>query len=142
MSSDLTELFKAGAASWTFAPQLALPIFDAGARRGAVQVAQADRDIAIAEYEKAIQGAFREVSDSLSQRTRLLEQQRAQQDLVKALEATFTISDARYKAGIESYLSVLIAQRALYGGQQGLVSLRLASEANLVTLYKVLGGGA
>ena len=141
-SSDLTNLFKYAARTWEFAPQVALPIFDYGSRKANLKVAQVDRDIAVAEYEKAIQSAFREVSDSLSQRTRLMEQQNAQQDLVKSLEETYRLSEARYKAGIDSYLSVLIAQRSLYGAQQGLVSLRMARLGNLVTLYKVLGGGA
>jgi multidrug efflux system outer membrane protein len=140
-SSDLTNLFKYAARTWEFAPQVALPIFDYGARKANLKVAQVDRDLAIAEYEKAIQSAFREVSDSLSQRTNLMEQQNAQQDLVTSLEETYRLSEARYKAGIDNYLSVLIAQRSLYGAQQGLVSLRVARLGNLVTLYKVLGGG-
>jgi multidrug efflux system outer membrane protein len=142
MSGDLTELYKFGAGTWNFAPQLVLPIFDGGARKANLKVAQVDRDVAIAEYEKAIQSAFREVSDALSLRNRLMEQQEAQQALVNTLEETYGLSDARYKAGIDSYLSVLVAQRSLYGAQQGLISLRLARLSNLVTLYKVLGGGA
>jgi multidrug efflux system outer membrane protein len=142
MSGDLADLFRLGATTWSFAPQVVLPIFDAGARKANYKVAQVDRDLAIAEYEKAIQSAFREVSDSLSLRTRLMEQQNAQQELLKTLEETYRLSDARYKAGIDSYLSVLVAQRSLYGAQQGLVSLRMARLSNLVTLYKVLGGGA
>ncbi|MCE5310940.1 MAG: efflux transporter outer membrane subunit [Acidobacteriales bacterium] len=142
MSGDLTNLFKYGSRTWDFAPQAALPIFDAGARKANLKVAEVDRDLAVAEYEKAIQSAFREVSDSLSLRTRLMEQQDAQQNLVDTLAETYRLSDARYKAGIDSYLSVLVAQRSLYGAQQGLVSLRFARMSNLVTLYKVLGGGA
>ena len=142
MSGDLSDLYKAGAGTWNFAPQALLPIFDAGARKAKLKVAQVERDVAIAEYEKAIQTAFREVSDSLTLRTRLMEQQNAQQALVNTLEETYRLSEARYKAGIDSYLSVLIAQRSLYGAQQGLVSLRVARQSNLVTLYKVLGGGA
>lgn len=142
MSSDLRNLFEAGAGTWSFAPQVALPLFDAGARKATLKAAEVDRDLAIAAYEKAIQSAFREVSDSLSLRADLQQQQQAQQTLLDALEETFRISEARYHAGIDSYLTVLIAQRALYSGQQGMVSLRLASQSNLVTLYKVLGGGA
>jgi multidrug efflux system outer membrane protein len=142
MSGDLTDLFKLGAKTWNFAPQVVMPIFDAGTRKANLKVAQVDRDLAIAEYEKAIQTAFREVSDSLSLRTRLMEQQNAQQALVNTLEETYRLSEARYKAGIDSYLSVLVAQRSLYGAQQFLVSLRMARQGNLVTLYKVLGGGA
>jgi multidrug efflux system outer membrane protein len=142
MSSDLSDLFEANSKTWSFAPQVVLPIFDAGARRANYKVAQADRDIAIAEYERTIQSAFREVSDGLTLRTRLAEQQNAQQSLVNTLEETYRLSEARYKAGIDSYLSVLVAQRSLYGAQQALVSLRLARLSNLVTLYEVLGGGA
>ncbi len=141
-SSDLTNLIKPAAGTWDLAPQASLPIFDAGARRANLKVAQADRDIAVAEYEKSIQTAFREVSDSLTLRTRLLEQQNAHQALLTSLEETYRLSDARYKGGIDSYLSVLVAQRSLYSAQQVMVSLRLARLANLVTLYKVLGGGA
>jgi multidrug efflux system outer membrane protein len=142
MSGDLSELFKYGSRTWNFAPQALMPIWDAGARRANLKVAEVDRDLAVAEYEKAIQSAFREVSDSLSLRGRLLEQQVAQQALVDTLDKTYRLSDARYQAGIDSYLGVLVAQRSLYAAQRGLVNLRLARLANLVTLYKVLGGGA
>jgi multidrug efflux system outer membrane protein len=142
MSNDVADLFQYGTRTWNFAPQVLLPIFDAGSRRASLKVAQVERDTAVAEYEQSIQTAFREVSDSLTLRTRLLEQQRAQQDLVNTLEETYRLSEARYKAGIDSYLSVLVAQRSLYSAQQVLVSLRLARMSNLVTLYKVLGGGA
>jgi multidrug efflux system outer membrane protein len=120
MSNDLSNLFKFGTRTWNFAPQLVLPIFDAGARKANLKIAQVDRDVAIADYEKAIQSAFREVSDALALRTRLLEQQSAQESLVNTLAETYRLSDARYKAGIDSYLSVLVAQRSLYGAQQGL----------------------
>ena len=142
LSPELSSLFQAGTGTWSFAPQIISPLFTGGSLRANLKAAQADRDIAVANYEKVIQSAFREVSDSLTLRIRLTEQQEAQQALVKALEETFFLSEARYKAGIDSYLSVLIAQRALYVAQQGLVNLRLAHLSNLVTLYKVLGGGA
>lgn len=141
VSGDLTELFKWGARTWAFAPQITLPIFDSGARRAGVNVANLDRDIAIAEYEKAIQSAFREANDALSLRTTLVAQQNAMQALLTTLEETYRLSDARYKGGIDSYLSVLVAQRSLYAAQQQLVGIRLARQSNLVTLYKVLGGG-
>jgi multidrug efflux system outer membrane protein len=141
-SSRLSDLFEGSARTWTFAPQVVMPIFDAGTRKAYLRIARVDRDSAIAGYEKTIQTAFREVSDSLSQRTKLMEQQNAQQALVNTLEETYLLSEARYKAGVDSYLSVLVAQRSLYGGQQALVSLRMARLGNLVTLYKVLGGGA
>jgi multidrug efflux system outer membrane protein len=141
-SNDLTNLFKPAAGTWNFAPQATLPIFDYGARQANYKVAEVDRDMAIAEYERSIQTAFREVSDSLSLRTTLVAQQNAMQSLVTSLEETYRLSEARYKGGIDSYLSVLIAQRALYAAQQQLVGVRLARLSNLVTLYKVLGGGA
>ena len=141
-SSDLTNLFKPAAGTWNFAPQVTLPIFDSGARQANYNASQVERDIAIADYEKSIQAAFREVSDALSLRTALMSQQIALQSLVDALAETYRLSEARYTAGIDGYLSVLVAQRSLYGAQQLLVDVRLARLSNLVTLYKVLGGGA
>lgn len=141
MSSDLSKLFQGSAATWNFAPQLSLPIFDGGARKANLRIAQVDRDLAVAEYEKSIQTAFREVSDSLSERATLAGRQSAQEALVRSLAETHRLAEARYRAGIDGYLTVLVAQRALYSGEQGLVGLRLARLGNLVTLYKVLGGG-
>lgn len=142
LSGAVSQLFSFRALSWEFAPQTSVPIFDAGTRKTKYKISQVDRDSAVAEYEKAIQTAFREVSDSLSQRSRLLEQQLAQQALVNTLGETYRLTEARYKTGVDNYLSVLVAQRSLYSGQQSLVSLRLSRLTNLVTLYKVLGGGA
>lgn len=142
ISRDLTNLFKPAAGTWEFAPQVVLPIFDSGARRAGYKAAEADRDAAVSRYEQAIQSAFREVSDALKLRTTLVAQHDAMQSLVKSLDDTYRLSDARYKAGIDSYLSVLVAQRAFYAAQQQLVDVRLARLGNLVTLYKVLGGGA
>ncbi len=142
ISSDLTNLFKPAAGTWNFAPQAVLPIFDYGVRQAGYRAAEVDRDAAIAGYEKAIQTAFSEVSDALTLRTNLVAQQEAQESLVNSLDETFRLSEARYKGGIDSYLSVLVAQRALYVAQQQLVGVRLARLSNQVTLYKVLGGGA
>ena len=142
VSTDLADLFKFGSRTWTFAPAVALPLFDSGTRNASYRAAEVDRDIAVAMYEKSVQSAFREVSDALSLRTTLMDQQNAQETLVNTLEEAYRLSDARYKAGIDSYLSVLIAQRALYVAQQQLVGTRLARLSNQVVLYKVLGGGA
>jgi len=142
MSSDLSDLFRYGARTWSFAPQANIPIFDAGARKANLKAAQVDRNLAVAEYEKAVQTAFREVSDALSLRSRLREQQRAQEALVRSLEDAYLLAETRYKAGIDSYLSVLIAQRSLYAARQALVTVRLSRLSNLVALYKVLGGGS
>jgi outer membrane protein, multidrug efflux system len=141
-SGDLGNLFKPAAGTWQFIPQISVPIFDSGARQANYEVAQLDRDIAIADYEKSIQTAFREVSNALSLRTSLMSQQDGLQSLVKTLEKTYQLSEARYKGGIDSYLSVLVAQRTLYNAQQQLLFIRLARLSNLVNLYKVLGGGA
>lgn len=140
-SASLDGLFGAGSGTWSFVPQITLPIFDAGANRANLQVAQADRDLALARYERAIQSAFREVADALAQRATLAEQFSAQQALVEATSETHRLAQARFERGVDDYLQVLFAQRTLYAAQQGLIALRLARDANLVTLYKALGGG-
>ncbi|HEY3491128.1 MAG TPA: AdeC/AdeK/OprM family multidrug efflux complex outer membrane factor [Candidatus Deferrimicrobiaceae bacterium] len=141
-SDQLGDLFKGGAGMWSFAPRITLPIFEGGANLANLKVAETDRDIFVAQYEKAIQGAFREVADALAQRGTLGEQLSATQSLVDAAAATRKLSDARYEKGVDSYLSVLDAQRTLYAAQQNLIAVRLAHLANRVTLYKALGGGA
>ena len=140
-SSELSSLLGAGTGMWSFAPQIVQPIFNAGSTKAKVKVSMVDREIAVARYEKEIQQAFAEVSDALTLRQTLVSQREAQEALVRALDETYRLYDARYKAGIDSYLGVLVAQRALFTAQQALVSVRFAEQANLVTLYKVLGGG-
>lgn len=142
VSKELSGLFDSGTGTWTVAPQITAPIFAAGALRAGLKVSKVDREIGIARYEKSIQQAFAEVSNALTLRTTLLEQKDAMEALVKALEDTHRLSEARYKAGLDSYLGVLVAQRSLIAAQQALVGVRLAERANLITLYKVLGGGA
>ena len=140
-SGELSGLFTAGSRAWLFAPQITLPIFDAGSRWANLKVANADHDIFLAQYEKAIQVAFREVADALARRGTVGDQITAQEALVGAWADAYRLSDARYIKGIDSYLGVLDAQRSLYASQQGLIILRLARLTNLVTLHKVLGGG-
>ncbi len=142
MSDDLSKLLGSGSGTWTFAPQLVSPIFAGGSLRANLKSAEADRGIAVAQYERAIQQAFAEVGDALTQRQTLVEQRSAQQLLVDHLADVYRLSDARYRAGIDSYLAVLVSQRSLLAAEHSLVDVRLAEEANLVTLYKVLGGGA
>jgi multidrug efflux system outer membrane protein len=141
MGNELSGLFKSGSETWAFSPQIVLPIFDTGARRANLKVANANRDIYLAQYEKAIQVAFREVADALAQRGTLDEQLASQEALTQALEGTYRLAQARYGAGLDSYLGVLDAQRSLYAAQQGLIALRQARIGNLISLYKVLGGG-
>jgi len=139
-SSELGELFKGGPA-WSFIPQITLPIFDGGSNRANLDAAKIDRDIALANYEKAIQTAFREVSDTLAQKARIDEQLKAQKALLDATAETYRLSDLRYQGGIDSYLSVLDAQRSLYSAEQARIDLRLLKLANQVALYKALAGG-
>ena len=141
-SDDLAALFKPGSFAWKFAPQITLPIFDSGSNKANLTVAEVDRDIAVAQYEKAIQTAFREVADALAQRGTIDEQLAAQQSLTNATSESYRLSQARYEKGVDSYLTVLDSQRSLYGAQQSLISTRLTRLANLINLYKVLGGGA
>ena len=139
-SSDLSGLFKSGSAAWNYAPQIVMPIFDARTW-SAHKAAKVQREIAVTQYEQTIQSAFREVADALAVRGTVGEQCSAQESLVHAVAETHRLASSRYDKGIDSYLSVLDAQRSLYAAQQGLVSLRLAKLANDVRLYAVLGGG-
>lgn len=139
-SDELSGLFGSGAGTWRFAPQIALPIFDARTW-AAYRISKAQQEIALAKYEKTIQTAFREVADALAVQGTVDQQISAQQSLTDAVAETYRLSNKRYAKGIDSYLSVLDAQRSLYAAQQGLISLRLAKLANQVRLYAVLGGG-
>ncbi len=141
LAPDLAKLFGSGTGFWEYNPSIVTPIFAGGALKAGLKVAKVDRDIAVAQYEKAIQAAFREVADALAKRVTLVSQLEAQKALVNALDESYRLSDARYKAGIDNYLGVLVSQRALYDAQRGLVSTRLARQANQVALFKVLGGG-
>jgi multidrug efflux system outer membrane protein len=139
-SADLSGLFQSGSGTWSFAPRIAIPIFDARTW-SAYYVTKVEREISVAQYEKAIQTAFREVADALAILGTVNEQIAAQQSLVDAVAETYRLSHARYTKGIDNYLGVLDAQRSLNAAQQGLIALHLARLANQVTLYKVLGGG-
>ncbi|MCE4540384.1 efflux transporter outer membrane subunit [Pelomonas sp. P7] len=141
-SPALDGLFRNGTGLWSFMPQLSLPIFDAGRNRAQLKTAQVDRDIAVAQYEKAIQGAFREVADGLAERATLVQQGQAQRRLVSHSADALRLAEARFRAGVDDRLATLDAQRSLYAAQQGLVQVQLAQQLNRVTLYKALGGGA
>jgi multidrug efflux system outer membrane protein len=140
-SSQLSGLFKAGSRAWTFSPDISLPIFAGGANIANLQATKLARDTAVAQYEKTIQTAFREVADALIARSTLDEQLAAQQALVTASAVAYRLADMRYRGGVDSYLTALVAQVSLYSAQQQLQSVRLARLQNLVTLYKALGGG-
>jgi multidrug efflux system outer membrane protein len=140
-SSTLDDLFDAGTGTWSFVPQIVLPIFHAGQLSANLEAARVQREITLAQYEKAIQAGFREIADALAERATLAEQLDARRKLVDATADGFRLSDARYRAGVDSYLGLLDAQRTLYGAELDLIGVRLSEAANRVALYKALGGG-
>lgn len=140
-SADLDGLFESGSYGWRFVPSIDIPIFQAGRLRGNLGVANADRDIALARYEQAIQAAFRDTADALALTGTLAEQHAAQRALLDSANRVYELSKARYDAGQDSYLSLLDAQRTLYAAQQGLVGVQLAEQFNRVSLYRALAGG-
>jgi multidrug efflux system outer membrane protein len=140
-SVALTNLFSPAAAMWSFAPQITLPIFSGGENRANLDYAKVEKRIDIAEYEKTIETAFREVSDGLAARGTYLDQLAAEQSLVAAYQDAYRLADMRFRAGVDSFLTTLTTQQSLFESQQTLVSLKAAQLQNLVTLYKALGGG-
>jgi outer membrane protein, multidrug efflux system len=140
-STELSGLFRAGSLGWTVAPQALLPIFDGGRNRAGLASARTGRELALAQYEKAIQSAFREVNDGLAGDATLGEQLRAQQALVTAESERLRLAELRLQQGVAAQLEVLDAQRALFAAQQSLLQTRLALAQNRVALYKALGGG-
>ena len=140
MSPDLSNLFGSGTGTWSFMPQITVPLFAGGALRAGLKVSEINRDIAVLQYETAIQSAFREVSDGLVRRAALADQLDAQRALLESLNTAFTLSEVRYKQGLDGYLTVLVAQQSLYSARQGMVATRLARQSNQVMLFKALGG--
>lgn len=140
-STELSGLFEAGSRTWSFMPQITLPIFEGGGNRARLRVSQLDRDLAVADYERTVQVAFREVADALAARTTFEEQVDAQQRLRNAQANRLSLAEQRYRAGITGYLEVLDAQRELFDADQGLVEVRQQRLLNLVDLYRALGGG-
>lgn len=140
-SAELSGLFKDGSGAWSFAPSVTVPIFAAGRNKAQLEVAWIEKRIEIANYEKTIQTAFREVSDALAVRALIDTQVSAQQARVAAAQRRHDLSDQRYQAGIDSFLAVLLAQQELFGAEQSLLDARLLRLTNLVSLYAALGGG-
>ncbi|HEX2012913.1 MAG TPA: efflux transporter outer membrane subunit [Roseateles sp.] len=138
-STELGKLFERG--SWSFGPSISLPIFDGGANRANVRASELSRDIALAQYDKAVQSAFREVADALAVGASLGERMAAQQALYAATEHQLRLAEASYRAGASGQLELLDAQRSLYAAEQALIALRQTAQANRLTLYKALGGG-
>ena len=140
-STDLSDLFKSGAFVWSLGPSLDIPIFDWGTRRANIAITETDQQIALSDYERSIQAAFREVNDALAVRKNIGDRVAAQRRLVEATNTSYRLANARFRAGIDSYLTVLDAQRASYAAEQGLLLLEQANLNNQVELYKSLGGG-
>lgn len=139
-SNELSGLFKTDTDTWAFTPSAVMPIFDSRIWQ-AHRAAKVQQKMAVTQYEKAIQSAFREVADALAVRGTIDQQVSAQESLVKALSETSRLSNARYSQGIDSFLSVLDSETSLFAAQQGLTNLHLAQLASHVKLYAVLGGG-
>jgi len=139
-STALSGLFTGGAFTWSIAPSATLPIFDGGANRGNLRYAEAQRDLAVANYRKAIQTAFRDVADALARRGTIDRQFTADRRLEEAARDSLFLATARYREGIDAYLATLDAQRTLYSARQTLTTTRLVRAQNLVALYQALGG--
>ena len=140
-STDLSDLFKSGSFVWGLGPSLDIPIFDWGTRKANIKISETDQQIALSDYEKSIQSAFREVNDALAVRQNIGDRLSAQRRLVDATNTTYKLSNARFRAGIDSYLTVLDAQRTSYAAEQGLLLLEQGNLNSQVELYKSLGGG-
>jgi multidrug efflux system outer membrane protein len=139
-STALSSLFTGGAFTWSVAPSATLPLFDGGANAGSLAYAKAQREVAVAQYQQAIQAAFRDVADGLARRGTIDRQYAAQANLEAAARDNYQLAQARYREGIDPYLSTLDAQRTFYGARRSLASVRLVRADNLVTLYRSLGG--
>ncbi|HEY4546244.1 MAG TPA: efflux transporter outer membrane subunit [Pedomonas sp.] len=141
MSSSFSGLFDAGTRTWSYTPTISLPIFSGGRNVANLRATEAARDAAVANYERTVQTAFREVADALARRATIDEQLDAQQSLEKAASELLQMSEARYRLGADSFLATLDAQRTHFAAQQSLIATRLARDVNLVDLYRTLGGG-
>lgn len=140
-SLKLSQLFTAGATTWSFAPQITVPIFTWGQNRANLDLAKIEKNLDVVAYEQAIQSAFQEVSNALVARATYLDQTRAQQAQVDEASDYYRLANMRFQAGVDTYLTALDAERTLYTAQQTLVTVREAQMQNLVTLYRALGGG-
>lgn len=141
-SSSLSNLFESGAFAWSFGPAISLPIFDAGSRRANHQMAQIAEQSALASYEKAIQTAFKEVSDVLATRATIGKRLESQYKLQQNYQQTYKIAHARFRSGLDNYLGVLDAERSLFANQQSILNLELQKILSQIQLYQALGGGA
>ncbi len=140
-STALAGLFSGSAFTWSFIPRLNLPIFQGGALKASLDVAEVSKQIEVASYERSIQAAFREVADALVTREAIDKRLTAQRARVEAEERRYQLADQRYRAGIDRYVTLLTAQRDLYNAQQLLIDTQFSKLANVAALYRALGGG-
>jgi outer membrane protein, multidrug efflux system len=140
-SGQLEDLFDANSRTWIFSPEITLPIFTAGKNRAELDAAKIGKLIEVANYQKAIQAAFREVADDLAVRATVGVQLDAAQALIKAEQRRYELADARFRQGVDNYLTVLSAQQDLYNAQQNLIQFQATRLFNLINLYQALGGG-
>ena len=142
ISPEFSNLFDGGTRFWNWAPSVSLPIFTGGANISNLRAAQAQQKAAVAEYEYAIQTAFREVADALAVEGTVADQLKASEDMAAATAESYRLAQERYQSGADSYLSVLDSQRSNFSAQQSLITAQLARATSYVTLYKVMGGGS
>ncbi len=140
-SAALKTLFTSPIWVYSLLPSLAMPLFRGGANKANLAYTESQKRVFIAAYEGSIQRAFREVADALAVKATLADQLEAQHALVEAAHKSFEISQARYEAGIDQFITTLVSQRALYGAQNSLITVQQAAMVNRITLYRALGGG-
>lgn len=140
-SAELSDLFNGGNRSWSFTPQINLPIFTGGRNRAQLEVATLRKEISVAEYEKSIQTAFKEVSDELVARQPLQRQLDAQKRLRDSAARSLVLAQQRYQQALDEYLTQLDSQRTLYQAENTLIDARLQLALSQINLFKSLGGG-
>jgi len=140
-SSQLAKLFGSGTGVWSFAPQITVPIFTGGQNKADLDAAKVSTRIDVANYQKAIQTAFREVADALVANSSYAEEIKEQTALITTQQRRYDLSNLRYRQGDDTYLNVLSAQQDLYSAQQGQIQAQYNKLASQISLYKALGGG-
>lgn len=141
ISLGLSNLFSSGSEFWSVAPSASVPIFDYGRNQGNLRYSRATYDAMLATYEKSVQSGFREVADALARRATMTRQLEAHTSLRDSARVGYRLSDARFRAGVDDFLTTLDSQRTLYGAEQTLVTTRLIRATNMVEIYRAIGGG-
>ena len=139
-SAEFSDLFSSGQRAWAFAPQITIPIFNAGRNKANLDLARLRKDMAVAAYEQSIQNAFREVSDALVSMDTLKREEAAQQVLVNSTATSLRLSEARYQSGADDHLRLLDAQRTDFASQMALVEIQTQRQISQTALFRALGG--